>query len=49
MIHAGAYIENDASARVLEKCGFRYTHTDEQWCEARGETVACRRYAKATR
>jgi RimJ/RimL family protein N-acetyltransferase len=48
-IHAGAYIDNDASTRVLEKCGFRYTHTDAQWCNARGAAVACRRYMKATR
>ena len=41
---AGAYIDNSASAHVLEKCGFRYTHTDSQWCEARGQAVPCRRY-----
>lgn len=44
---AGVYVDNPASARVLEKCGFRYTHTDSQWCEARHEAVACRRYRLA--
>ncbi len=36
--------ENSASGRVLEKCGFRYTGEDSQWCEARGCSVACRRF-----
>ena len=43
-LRAGAYVDNPVSARVLRKCGFRYTHTDRQWCAARGEAVFCRRY-----
>lgn len=41
---AGHYLDNPASGRVLEKCGFRYTSTNSQWSMARGATVDCRRY-----
>jgi RimJ/RimL family protein N-acetyltransferase len=47
-VRAGAYVDNSASANVLEKCGFRYTHTDSQWSEARGDVVPCRRYTLET-
>ena len=33
--------DNPASWRVLEKCGFRYTGSDGQWCEARRHSVIC--------
>lgn len=41
---AGHYLDNPASGRVLEKCGFRYTSTNSHWSLARGATVDCRRY-----
>jgi len=41
---AGHYVDNPASGRVLEKCGFRYTSTNTQWSLARGATVECRRH-----
>ncbi len=41
---AGHYLDNPASGRVLEKCGFRYTHTNSQRSLARGATVDCRRH-----
>ena len=43
-IRAGAYVDNTASANVLEKCRFRYTHTDSQGGAARGAAIPCRRY-----
>jgi len=36
---AGFFDENPASGRVLEKCGFRVTGTDELKCAARGHPV----------
>ena len=39
------FLDNPASGRVLEKCGFAYTGEDSEWCEARGEEVPCRRLA----
>jgi len=41
---AGHYVDNPASGRVLEKCGFRYTSTNSQLSVARGATVECRRF-----
>ena len=38
------YFDNPASQRVLEKCSFRYTGSDWQWCQARQQLVPCRRY-----
>jgi len=46
-VRAGHYADNPASGRVLAKCGFRYTHTDRQWCRGRGRDVACLRYVRA--
>ena len=43
-VYAGHYVDNPASGRVLEKCGFRYTCTNTQLSVARGGNVACRRY-----
>lgn len=43
-VRAGHYLDNPASGRVLEKCGFRYTASDWQWCQARQRIVPCRRY-----
>ncbi len=43
-VRAGHYLDNPASGRVLEKCGFRYTASDWQWCQARQQIVPCRRY-----
>ena len=44
---SGHFLDNSASGRVLEKCGFAYTGEEEQWCEARGGQVTCRRLALA--
>jgi RimJ/RimL family protein N-acetyltransferase len=43
-VRAGHYLDNPASGRVLEKCGFRYTGNDWQWSQARQQIVPCRRY-----
>ena len=40
-------VENDGSARVLMKCGFRYTHDGEHWSESLGRDVAVRYLALA--
>lgn len=45
---AGHYLDNPASGRVLEKCGFRYTSTNKQLSVARRATVDCRRYVIET-
>ena len=37
------FLDNPASGRVLEKCGFAYTGEDSEWCAARGRNVPCRR------
>ena len=42
---AGHYLDNPASGRVLEKCGFAYTGETGEWSEARGREVRCRRMA----
>jgi len=34
-IIAGAYTDNPASGRILEKAGFHLTGTTPEWCEAR--------------
>ncbi|MFN2100207.1 GNAT family N-acetyltransferase [Altererythrobacter sp. MF3-039] len=45
-IHAGHFVDNPASGRVLEKAGFRFTgEMRPQFSLARGETVMSRRYA----
>lgn len=41
---SGHYLDNPASGRVLEKCGFRYTGESMVPCEARGEAVAHRNF-----
>ena len=41
---SGHFLDNPASGRVLEKCGFAYTGEDSEWSEARGEEVALRRF-----
>jgi RimJ/RimL family protein N-acetyltransferase len=41
---SGHFLDNPASGRVLEKCGFAYTGEDREWSEARGEEVAVRRF-----
>ena len=46
-VTAGHFVDNPASGRVLEKCGFAYTGENELWCEARGRWVDCRRLALA--
>ncbi|MBE9557956.1 MAG: GNAT family N-acetyltransferase [Proteobacteria bacterium] len=43
-LSSGHYVDNPASGRVLEKCGFRYTRDSMVPCDARGETVAHRNY-----
>lgn len=39
---SGHFLDNPASGRVLEKCGFRYTGESMVPCAARGEAVALR-------
>jgi RimJ/RimL family protein N-acetyltransferase len=39
---AGHFLDNPASGRVLEKCGFRYTGESTEHSEARGEAAAHR-------
>ena len=46
-VTAGHFLDNPASGRVLENCGFAYTGEDELWCEARGRRVTCRRPVRA--
>ena len=41
---SGHYVDNPASGRVLEKCGFRHTGESVVPCQARGEAVAHRNY-----
>lgn len=41
---SGHFLDNPASGRVLEKCGFRYTGESMEPCEARGEAVAHRNF-----
>jgi RimJ/RimL family protein N-acetyltransferase len=36
---SGHFLDNPASGRVLEKCGFRYTDEGTEHSEARGEAV----------
>lgn len=41
---SGHFLDNPASGRVLEKCGFRYTGDSKVPCEARGEALAHRNF-----
>ena len=41
---AGHFVDNPASGRVLEKCGFRYSGEETEWSKARNSEVACRRF-----
>lgn len=41
---SGHFLDNPASGRVLEKCGFRYTGESMEPSEARGEAVAHRNF-----
>ena len=41
---SGHFVDNPASGRVLEKCGFRYTGDCVESCEARGEAVEHRNF-----
>ncbi len=43
-LSAGHFLDNPASGRVLEKCGFRYSGEESEWSKARGCDVACRRF-----
>lgn len=43
-IEAGAWVDNPASTRVLEKCDFRFVGEITQHCKARGCDVARRDY-----
>lgn len=43
---SGHFLDNAASGRVLEKCGFRYTAETMQYCAARGEAVAHRNFER---
>jgi len=43
-IEAGAWNDNPASIRVLEKCGFRFVRDISQHCKARGCDVAGKDY-----
>ena len=43
-LSSGHFLDNPASGRVLEKCGFRYTDESMVPCEARGEAVAHRNF-----
>ncbi len=42
-VTAGHFAVNDASGRVLRKCGFRYTGQDKEFSRARDAEVDCRR------
>ena len=44
---SGHFADNPASARVLEKAGFRYTHDERRMCVARGREVLSREYVLA--
>ena len=44
-----AFIDNPASARVFEKCGWRETGRGESFSIARGETVQDRQFVKCAR
>lgn len=39
VILSGVYKDNAASAAILEKLGFIYKDTSQEWCEARQETL----------
>ncbi len=39
VILSGVYKDNAASAAILEKLGFVYKDTSEEWCEARQQTL----------
>ena len=43
---SGHFLDNPASGRVLENCGFRYIGESMEPCEARGEAVAHRNYQR---
>ena len=43
-LRAGHFLDNPASGRVLEKCGFRYSGEVSEWSKARDSEVACRRF-----
>ena len=40
VIHSGVFKGNEASAAILEKLGFTYKDTSEEWCEARQQSLA---------
>jgi len=42
----GHFIDNPASARVIEKLGFRHVGNGQQWCEARKSEVETVRYVR---
>ncbi len=42
-VTAGHFVINDASGRVLAKCGFRYTGQDKEYSLARDAEVDCKR------
>lgn len=44
-VTAGHLLDNPASGRMLEKCGFAYTGQEQQWCAARNREVTVRRLA----
>lgn len=49
-LHAGHFIDNPASGRVLGKVGFAYTgETEPMFSLGRGESVACKRMRYAPR
>lgn len=43
-VTCGHLVDNPASARVIEKLGFRRFGFDRVWCEARGTSVPALRY-----
>lgn len=48
-LHSGAFTDNPASIRVLEKCGWREVPSDPEYSCARGVNVAHRGFVKCAR
>ena len=44
LLHAGARVSNPASRRVLEKCGYDWTHVELHRVRALGTSVPCDRF-----
>ncbi len=48
-LHGGAFVDNPASIRVFEKCGWREVPGQMQFCPARGHDVQLRDFVKCAR